>query len=54
MAILALILGLALWKAVILGVLDFTLRPLLRRLMVPAETENRPVDPTDVRDGMGI
>ncbi|WP_427024827.1 sulfate adenylyltransferase subunit CysN [Aureimonas ureilytica] len=50
----ALILGLALWKAVLLGALDFALRPLLRRLMVPAETEAAPADPTTVRDGEGI
>ncbi|WP_062210658.1 sulfate adenylyltransferase subunit CysN [Aureimonas sp. AU12] len=53
-AIIALILGLALWKAVLLGALDFALRPLLRRIMVPAETETRPLDPTDVGDGAGI
>jgi sulfate adenylyltransferase large subunit len=54
MAIIALLLGLAVWQALILGVLDFVLRPYLRRLMVPAETEALPVDPTDVRDGAGI
>ncbi|RIY02480.1 sulfate adenylyltransferase [Aureimonas flava] len=54
MAIIAVLLGLHVWQAVILGVLDFVLRPYLRRLMVPAETEALPVDPTDVRDGMGI
>ncbi|WP_062115622.1 sulfate adenylyltransferase subunit CysN [Aureimonas sp. AU40] len=53
-ALLALILGLALWKAIILGALDFALRPLLRRLMVPAETEVPVVDPSTVRDGEGI
>ncbi|WP_279478920.1 sulfate adenylyltransferase subunit CysN [Aureimonas sp. SK2] len=54
MAIIAVLLGLHVWQAVILGVLDFVLRPYLRRLMVPAETEALPVDPTDVRDGAGI
>jgi sulfate adenylyltransferase large subunit len=54
MAVIALLLGLAVWQALILGVLDFVLRPYLRRLMVPAETEALPVDPTDVRDGAGI
>ncbi|WP_182421972.1 GTP-binding protein [Aureimonas sp. ME7] len=54
MAVISVLLGLAIWQALILGVLDFTLRPLLRRLMVPAETEARPVDPTDVGDGAGI
>ena len=53
-ALLALILGLALWKAIVLGALDFALRPLLRRLMVPAETEAPVVDPSTVRDGEGI
>ncbi len=54
MAIIAVLLGLAVWQAVILGILDFVLRPYLRRLMVPAETEALPVDPSDVRDGAGI
>ncbi|WP_294645320.1 sulfate adenylyltransferase subunit CysN [uncultured Aureimonas sp.] len=54
MAVIAVLLGLAVWQALILGVLDFVLRPYLRRLMVPAETEALPVDPTDVRDGAGI
>ncbi|WP_062236262.1 sulfate adenylyltransferase subunit CysN [Aureimonas sp. N4] len=52
--LIALLLGLALWKAIILGALDFALRPLLRRLMVPAETEVVVVDPSTVRDGEGI
>nr|WP_061933813.1 GTP-binding protein [Aureimonas sp. AU22] len=54
MAIIAVLLGLQVWQALILGILDFVLRPYLRRLMVPAETEVVPTDPTDVRDGMGI
>ncbi|WP_062018117.1 sulfate adenylyltransferase subunit CysN [Aureimonas sp. AU4] len=52
--LLVLVMGLHLWQAILVGVLDFALRPLLRRLMVPRETEVPRPDPSDVRDGAGI
>ncbi|MBB3950871.1 sulfate adenylyltransferase subunit CysN [Aureimonas jatrophae] len=52
--LLVLVMGLHLWQAILVGALDFGLRPLLRRLMVPRETEVPRPDPSDVRDGAGI
>jgi len=50
----ALLLGLPLWAAIVLGVVDFLIRPLLRHVMAPEIRPEKPVDPSDVGDGAGI